>query len=239
MFYAHKVLDNTAQERLRAGLLPLKKEGQTRILSSAMAEFKTLPESKRVRHIAQARARSRSAPAVCGPRLDARCKDHSTGLFSQGSYEFPLSFSAVETTMRGFLGVAPYSPLPGLSLGLAKLRDAFTKTLFVPDDGAIPSADKFSYRRTCWQQYYGLCEHCDGANLPVYGRVGSSLHDAVVEGQWFMLRSFAEDSDVEGGLEILDTGYFFTAFKRGRDPKVSVVCSAVRFADTLGSLEHR
>ena len=95
LFYAHKVLDNTAQERLRTGLLPLKKDGQTRILSSAMAEFKTLPESKRVRHIAQARARSRSAPAVCEPRLDARCKDHSTGLFSQVAGSLRLVPAAV------------------------------------------------------------------------------------------------------------------------------------------------
>lgn len=120
------------------------------------------------------------------------------------------------TSLEGLPGFTTFSPV---------LRQAARDLMVIKDDGSIPTGLSFDYQDTCWLKHYGLCGHRDAGILRLARRIGTRLHTSLVDGNCYKLTAARKHN-----APVLP--YVFVAFKRGRDPTLSVYCCCKLDRDT-------
>ncbi len=168
------------------------------ILRRASREFRDLPEREQLAFRARVKRNMLFAEAECqGDGVDQPA-DMCRGFFGCGSEEFPFSLTSAKDTLLDFLALpadTKEQDLPGFTSYSSRLREDMEAKLFVPDEGDIPTAQKFVYSNTCWLKYYGLCESRDALGLRNLRRLADSIHAHAEETGWYKIRSVREDGE--------------------------------------------
>jgi hypothetical protein len=138
-------------------------------------------------------------------------------LWGMADKSSPLTVSSAECFIREQLG---RDTIGGLTSYSDKFRDAFRRSTYVPESGAIPAEEKVSKPMTCAQKHIGLCMHRDGEHF-------HKLHLFALRMQKWVVANASEADDLKltisfgGDMEPI-CYYFAVAYIRKARPEIVI-----------------